>query len=309
MNSTRIALISSMPTENKFLPFHLELKKIAKKKYNIDIDLLKNGDFTFILKQNENQLYYKNKKFFPQNYDLVFVRMAIKAAHGGDNYVLREFLASGIPIINPPDKLVKTRDKLRTLQELAQEELPVTPTALVRSQENINSALEIIGEPPYIIKNCFGSGGQKVLQASKTSQVLAIFDYLWNIDRNQILLIQPYLGSKRAMDVRSIYFNHKYWCSIVRIAQEGEFRANVKTGAVTEVTELSDQEKKICEDAVKKTGLILAGIDFLRTPNGPVILEINGCPGFTGISKAYDKQNRNLLDELVSLLENYIRNN
>ena len=145
------------------------------------------------------------------------------------------------------------------------------------------------------------------LLAQHSSQVHAIFDYVWHENRNEILLIQPYLGTSPASDVRAIFLNYRPWGAMVRVAQNNEFRANVKVGARTESTTLSQLEERICADAAKYSGLPLAGIDFLRTPQGPMILEVNGCPGFAGISEAYAPHGIDLLEELACFLAECVR--
>lgn len=310
MSTISVALISSLPSEENPLDFHYQLQKIGYEKYGMKVDLLKNGEFVYSIKENQEKpkLYYSQKPFDPGEYNLALARLAIKAAHGGDHYVLREFQNSQVPVINPCDALLKAKDKLHTLQRLSIAGLPVTPTAVIRKREEIGFALSLLGKPPYIIKSPFGSGGSSVLQASTSAQVFAIFDYAWHIDRNEILLIQSYLGEETAQDVRSLYFNYKPWRAMVRQASQGEFRANVKIGANTEITMLTQEEQNICYRAARETGLVLAGIDFLRTNHGPVILEVNGCPGLMGIASAYQRQNIDIIDEFALLLLDYAKN-
>jgi len=117
-------------------------------------------------------------------------------------------------------------------------------------------------------------------------------------------LIQPYVGTHPASDVRALYFQGKLWRAMCRHATQDDFRANVHIGATTVMTELTSEEDRICSQAVAATGLILAGIDFLRTPTGPQILEVNGCPGFSGIGAAYALHGIDLFAELTDLLCN-----
>lgn len=302
----KIALISSMPKENDFLLFHYKLKEIAQKKHEMQIDLLRNGEFCLFLTEKGVTLYYGKKQFFPQKYDLAFMRMAIKASHGADYYIARAFHQKNIPVINPAHALYENHDKLHILQKLAAQGIPVTPTVVIRNRDEIEYALERINTTEYIIKSCFGSGGRGILHANSITQIYGIFDYMWYHDRNQILLIQPYIKTKPVSDIRTIFLNYKPWRSMMRLAAKDEFRSNVKLGGRSEITTLTPHEEKICLKAAKISQLPMAGIDFLRTDNGPIIMEINGCPGFTGISSAYMKKGICLEDELVLFLKNYV---
>ena len=47
---------------------------------------------------------------------------------------------------------------------------------------------------------------------------------------------------------------------------------------------LTEEERKMCIKAAKAMGLNIAGVDFMRSAHGPLILEVNASPGF-GIEK------------------------
>lgn len=300
----KIALINSIPCETTLPDLHIRLQA-ACREYGIQMDLLKNSDFIFKVDKTGCHSFFQGKIFHPQEYQLAFLRFAIKASHAGDHYITREFEYLNIPVINSPLALTMTKDKLQTLQMLAHLGLPITPSFVVRTREQISLVLEQMGPGPYIVKNIFGSGGRAVLEADTLPQVTAIFDYIWNLDRNQILLIQPYLGSHPAQDIRALFFDFQPWRAIERYASY-DFRANVHIGGKTKITTLTDEELDICSRAVKATGLVLAGIDFLRTQQGPMILEVNGCPGFSGIGSAYEPKGINIIAELAEHLAKYI---
>lgn len=297
-----IALITAIPGEQSFLPIHRQLQATVRQQFSITLDLFKNGEFCYFTDGRKQKLYYQQRPFAINKYSLVLVRFALKSAHGGDYYVLRMFENRGIRVVNSPQALVKAKDKLHTLQILLQSGLPVTPTAIVRTREQIKSALEILGPPPYIIKNCFGSKGRGVLQANTRSQVCAIFDYLWHLDRNQILLLQPYIENEPAWDVRALCINYKFWRAIARTARGGEFRTNIYMDANATPVNLHRDEQKMCEQAARALELPFAGVDFIRTARGPVILELNGCPGLEGLVVAYEQLRIDIVKELMQLL-------
>ena len=68
-----------------------------------------------------------------------------------------------------------------------------------------------------------------------------------------------------------------------RIASEGEFRSNVHQGGETVAIELTDREVQIAVDTVKILDLSIAGVDFMRSQRGPLVLEVNSSPGLQGI--------------------------
>jgi len=73
---------------------------------------------------------------------------------------------------------------------------------------------------------------------------------------------------------------------MMRRARPGEFRANLHRGAIAKAIELTGSERHVVVKAAQVMGLQVAGVDFLRGPNGPLLLEVNSSPGLEGIELA-----------------------
>lgn len=69
---------------------------------------------------------------------------------------------------------------------------------------------------------------------------------------------------------------------------------------------LTPEERKIVITATKAMGLHIAGVDFMRSNRGPLVLEVNASPGF-GIEKV---TGRNVSEKIIEYIEhNAIRKN
>ena len=79
------------------------------------------------------------------------------------------------------------------------------------------------------------------------------------------------------------------------------FRSNLHQGGVATATSLSAAETKYINRVYEFSQLVYAGIDFLRTHDGPVFLEANPSPGFEGIEKVYP--NVNVAYDLLKLMQ------
>ncbi|WP_372369990.1 RimK family alpha-L-glutamate ligase [Candidatus Uabimicrobium sp. HlEnr_7] len=284
----KIALVTCVLSENPIPDFHLYFQRIAKEKHQVQVDIYKNGELCYVV-GNEEKILYRGVEI--GDYDLIFNRFAIRSIHSADYYVLRAFENRNIPVINPTYSIIKAKDKLLTLQILMNHKLPITPSLIVRNRQQLADSIENIQGPPYIIKNCFGSGGKNILLAYDKPQLFAMFDYTWVRDRNAILLVQPFVRSiENHEDVRVITLGHETHYAMIRTAAHGEYRTNIAVGGQVRATVLSDEEKNMCATAAKAMNLSICGIDFMRTKEGPVILEVNSCPGLDGISQAYDPE-------------------
>lgn len=52
---------------------------------------------------------------------------------------------------------------------------------------------------------------------------------------------------------------------------------------------ITAQERYMAIKAVKVMGLDVAGVDIIRSKNGPLLLEVNSSPGLEGIEEASGK--------------------
>ena len=67
-----------------------------------------------------------------------------------------------------------------------------------------------------------------------------------------------------------------------RRSQDGDFRSNVSLGGHSEPYQLSADEEEMVLSATASIGMNVAGVDFVRSDEGPLLLEINVSPDFTG---------------------------
>jgi ribosomal protein S6--L-glutamate ligase len=100
------------------------------------------------------------------------------------------------------------------------------------------------------------------------------------------ILVQQYIKESKGQDIRCFVVGDEVVASMERIAQEGEFRANIHLGATARAVEISDEERRVAIAATKILGLEVAGVDMVRSNSGPKILEINSSPGLEGIEGA-----------------------
>ena len=93
----------------------------------------------------------------------------------------------------------------------------------------------------------------------------------------------------------------------VLIELDGERIGSIDTGvteAPAEAIKLKPAERDIATRAARAFRLGLAGVDMLRSANGPKILEVNSSPGFEGIEGA---TGRNIAGLVYEEIENRVR--
>jgi ribosomal protein S6--L-glutamate ligase len=91
---------------------------------------------------------------------------------------------------------------------------------------------------------------------------------------------------------------------MVRKAADGEFRSNLHRGGSAEPARLSRAERDVAKTAARVLGLAVAGVDILRSAEGPKVLEVNSSPGLQGIEAVSGKD---VAAQVIEHLESRVR--
>ncbi|HDS30955.1 MAG TPA: RimK family alpha-L-glutamate ligase [Firmicutes bacterium] len=194
--------------------------------------------------------------------------------------------ASGVAVANNGDAIFTAHDTFKSLLKLKKAGLNVPHTARILSIKDLRIARKLIPGPPWILKTFTGAMGIGTMLMHKVDELEAICATLWAL--GQPILMQEYLHSKDETieDIRSLVIGNRVVGAIRRKATAGEFRANVHKGGVAEAVELSKVDMKLAMKAAKSIGLNIAGVDWIVTRDGPLVLEVNATPGFQGFESA-----------------------
>ena len=230
-------------------------------------------------------LYYQpdveSAPYLLPQYDAVLPRFGTGSMQMGCA-VLHYFQALNVPCLNHADAFVKARDKWLSLQLLLANGIAV-PTSLLGGQETkANDAVRHIGTP-IILKTLSGSQGIGVVLAEQPQSAVSMLETLKQA--NVPTLAQEFIAEAQGADLRCFVVGNRIVAAMQRIGQAGEFRANCHRGANAEKVILTEQEKHIALNATKVLGLDVAGVDLIRSANGPLVLEVNASPGLEMIEK------------------------
>lgn len=151
---------------------------------------------------------------------------------------------------------------------------------------------------PLVVKDCLSSQGEGVFLCRNEQELQACLFKL----QDRELLFQEFISESRGRDVRAFVIGEYVSAAMERVSQDPqrEFRSNLALGGTATTTLLSAAEKKLCIDVVRKLNLDYAGVDFVRSARGPLILEVNPCPGLEGIERCSQK---NIAKEVVLYAE------
>ncbi len=215
--------------------------------------------------------------------DLVVPRIGASITNYG-LAVVRQFDMMGMPVLNGAVAIARSRDKLRALQLLTRKDIDVPTTVCARSPAGVDSALELVGGCPAIVKLQQGTQGIGTMIAETPQAVASLLETLWAM--GQDIVLQEYVRESRGRDVRAIVVGRRVVAAMRRTARPGEFRSNLHRGGLGVKVDLDERYTRAAIAATRVMGLEVAGVDMLEGKHGPKILEINSSPGLEGVERA-----------------------
>ncbi len=260
---------------------HKRLEEVAKARGHEFITLDLHECFVNIT-SSEHHVYHQKGKAIT-GLDAIIPRILPDITFYG-TAVLRQFELQGVFPVNNSLSIIKAQDKLRTLQIFAKHGVPMPVTGFAHSPENTEAVIKSVGGAPLVAKLIEGMEGKGVVLAETKSAAVSVINAFKGLNAN--ILVQEFIEESAGHDLRLYVVGGKVVAAMERIAQKGEFRANVALGADVRPVKITAEERKIAVKAAKVIGLDVAGVDILRSKNGPLVIEINSCAGLRGIERA-----------------------
>ncbi len=211
--------------------------------------------------------------------------------------VTRQFLSTGAYCLNDSISIARSRDKLRSLQILSDNGIPMPTTGFANSPVDTIEIIEMAGGAPVVIKLLEGTQGRGVVLAETKKAAESVINAFKSLRAN--ILVQEFIREANGKDIRCFVIDGKVVGAIEREAAAGEFRANLHLGGKASEVKITSVERKIAIGSAKAMGLKAAGVDMIRSREGPKVLEINSSPGLEGIEEITGKDIAKLMIQCV----------
>ncbi len=274
----RIAILS----RNRNLYSTRRLVDAAEKRGH-DVLLLDHMQCVLVIEQGRPHVYFNGREV--KDVHAVIPRIGASATFYG-SAVVRQFEMMKIFTAVESQALVRSRDKLRSLQILARAGIGIPKTGFAASprEKDIDLVIQHIGGAPCVVKLLEGTQGIGVLLAENKKAAKSVVEAFLKLDAN--MLVQEFIKEAGGADLRVFVVDGQIVGAMKRQAKEGEFRSNLHRGGSAKVIELSTEERATAIKAAKKLGLGIAGVDILQSSRGPLVMEVNSSPGLEGIEGA-----------------------
>ncbi|MEQ8303864.1 MAG: 30S ribosomal protein S6--L-glutamate ligase [Cyclobacteriaceae bacterium] len=237
------------------------------------------------------ELEKKNPKIFYngnhlEDVDAIIPRIGASVTFYG-TAVVRQFEMMKIFTAVESQALVRSRDKLRSLQILARAGVGLPKTVFTNYTKDIDHVIDSVGGAPLVLKLLEGTQGLGVVLAETRNAAHSVIEAFNGLKAR--VIAQQFIKESGGADIRAFVVDGVVVGAMKRQGKEGEFRSNLHRGGTASIIELTDEEENTALKAARAMGLGVAGVDMLQSSTGPLVLEVNSSPGLEGIEGATGK--------------------
>lgn len=247
-----------------------------------------------VIEKKNPTIIYKGKEI--KDIDGVIPRIGASVTFFG-TAVVRQFEMMKVFSATESQALVRSRDKLRSLQILSRAGLGLPKTVFTNYSKDVGQVVDAVGGAPLVIKLLEGTQGLGVVLADNKNSAESILEAFNGLQAR--VIAQEFIKEAGGADIRVFIVDGVVVGAMKRQGKEGEFRSNLHRGGSANVIELADEEENAALKAAKAMGLGIAGVDLLQSSRGPLILEVNSSPGLEGIETATGKDIANFIIKYV----------
>lgn len=269
-----------MLARNPALYSHRRLVEAAEARGH-EIEIINTTRCYMNITSHRPQVFYQGKPV--TGVDAVIPRIGASITSYGAA-VVRQFEMTGVWAMNESVAIVRSRDKLRSLQILSKHGIGLPVTAFAHDTSRAEELIEMVGGTPVVIKLLEGTQGVGVVLGETRDSAKSVIQAFRGAKVD--ILVQEFIKEAQGADIRCFVIDGKVVASMKRQGPEGEFRSNIHRGGTAARIKITPEERSTAVRAAKHLGLNVCGVDMLRSNHGPVVMEVNSSPGFEGIEKA-----------------------
>lgn len=263
-----------------------------------DVEVIDPLKCDIVIEKRKPSIYYKGDYILDT--DAIIPRIGASVTFYG-TAVVRQFEMMGAFSTTESEALVRSRDKLRSMQVLSRAKIGLPKTVFTNYSRDVAGVIKHVGGAPLVIKLLEGTQGLGVVLAETKNAAESVIEAFNGLKAR--VIVQEFIKESKGADIRVFVVDGHVVGAMKRQGKEGEFRSNLHRGGSADVIELTDEEEIAAIKAAKSMGLGIAGVDLLQSARGPLILEVNSSPGLEGIEKATGK---NIAKTIIRYIEKNI---
>lgn len=256
------------------------LKETGEKRGH-KVEIIDHMKCVLVIEKKNPMVWYNGRRL--DYFDAIIPRIGASVTFYGAA-VVRQFEMMKVFTAVESQALIRSRDKLRSLQIISRAGLGLPKTIFMDYSRDTEGVIEAVGGAPVVIKLLEGTQGLGVVLAENKKAAQSVIEAFHGVKAR--IIVQEFIKEAKGADIRAFVVNGEVVGAMKRQARDGEFRSNLHRGGHAEVVKLDRHEKHAAVEAAKRMGLGVAGVDMLPSKRGPLIIEVNSSPGLEGIEHA-----------------------
>ena len=209
--------------------------------------------------------------------------------------VIRHFERLGVYVLNSSLAIDTVKDKLFTVQIMAENGFPIPNTILAKFPIDM-SVLDKHFKFPLVVKSLSGSKGSGVFLCKEREMFEDLLALIQEANPKSNFILQEYIAHSHGRDLRVLVLGGQVLCAMERKSQNDGFKANYSLGGTTHFYEVDKALEALVLQIASVLALDFSGIDLLFDQDGFKVCEVNSSPGFKGMELANE---RNIAKELL----------
>jgi gamma-F420-2:alpha-L-glutamate ligase len=254
-------------------------------KYGVDLQLIspERLDLTVTREDRKSILLDGEAVALP---DFIIPRMGAFTTYF-DLAVIRHLERLGVKSFNSSESIEIVKDKLFSHQILAEKNLPIPKTMLVKFPVDVDLVDSRLGFP-VVVKTLYGSQGSGVFLCESKKQLKDLIQLVEVTKGSANIILQEFIESSKGRDLRVFTIGGRAIACVERNAPEGEFKANYSQGGTVKPYEITPEIEWLAVETSRIFNLDIAGIDLLFDGEHYLVCEANSAPGFETIEECVD---------------------
>ena len=270
----------------------------AGKKRGHNMVVLDHTKCDIVIEKQKPQIFYKGMSI--NDLDAIIPRIGSSVTFYGAA-VIRQFETMDVFSAIGSTALVRSRDKLRSLQILSRAGISMPKTVFTNYSKDIHSVIDKVDGAPCVMKLLEGTQGMGVVLAETKSAAKSVLEAFNGLQAR--VIVQKFIKESKGTDIRAFVVDGVVVGAMKRVGPEGEFRSNLHQGGKAYLYALTEEEEQTALLATEALGLGIAGVDMLQSDSGPMVIEVNSSPGLEGIETA---TKQDIATDIIRYVENNI---
>lgn len=207
--------------------------------------------------------------------DVVIPRIGL-SIHQYGLAVVNQLELQGVPVLNGSWGIAASRNKMRVLQLLAAEGVPVPRTVMASTPSRLEELVRLVGGTPVMVKLLASSERSGVMICESLQSLEAALEAIQGLGQN--VVVQQYLRGRSARDLRALVVGGEVVAAMRRNAQVGKLAKDLRRGARFEAVTLPAGHARIAVEAARILRLEACAVDMLDVNGGAHVFEVNASP-------------------------------